>query len=272
MAWRRQLPCKTSAYLKLMYANQDSADIYLGTKHFQKPLLPLYWPAHSQAFSERHRPDPTALLMGSILGSGFDFLYSSSSGKFLREILTLMCDLVLALDQRIRGASGAPEVVELVPTRNMIQHRLLSIDPQDMEGEIEEITVAEVCRTSALIFSDMVVFPIPATQQIKPMFAARLRSLLESSINHLQQDTYQDAIIWLLVMGAIASTFSVDHEWFLQCLRVRTMSQNIRDWPNLKKQCSRFLWWPPVCDQPGRVIWSELQALQDVKNEPIVYR
>ena len=248
------------------------ADIYLATKHVRKPVLPLHWPKESLVSSGKHTPDSIAVAVESVLGTSFEFLHTSPAGKYLCEVLEMMCDLTIGLDQHTRGGAGAPDMVDLVSARNSVQHHLLSVDTLGMEGGVEDLMITEVCRTSALIFSDMVLFPLPATQKMKPTLASRLKGLLVDWTAECPSEAHLRTLTWATMLGSIASTFTVEHDWFLQQLSLHLSTLVILDWPNLKRLCSTFLWWPPVCDPPGKVVWSEVQASKEVKLENMVHR
>ena len=248
------------------------ADIYLATKRLRKPQLPLHWPKESLTSSERHTPDDTAVATAEVLGSGFELLHSHLAGETLCEILEQMCELTIALDQQTRAGQGAPDLVELAAARNSVQHQLLSIEYTSIETSLEQLVIAEICRIAALIFSDMVLFPLPATQKVKPVLATRLKSLLVKWEVECPSVAQLRTLAWATMLGCIASTFAAEHDWFLQQLSMHLSTLVVGDWPKLRQLCSTFLWWPPVCDPPGRVIWSEVQSLKDVKLEHMVYR
>lgn len=248
------------------------ADVYLATKRLRNPQLPLHWPKESLVSTEKYTPDDTAVAMASILGSGFELLHTHLAGEMLCETLEQMCELTIALDQHTRGGQGAPDMVELTTTRNCVQHQLLLFDFASMDASSEELTIAEVCRISALIFSDMVLFPLPATQKVKPMLAVRLKSLLARCAIKCPSQAQLRTLAWATMLGCIASTFAVEHDWFLRQLSIHLSTLSIMDWPKLRQLCSTFLWWPSVCDPPGRVVWSEVQSLKEVKLEHMFYR
>lgn len=248
------------------------ADIYLATKRLRKPQLPLHWPKESLVSTERYTPDDAAVAMGSIVGNGFGLLHSHLAGDTLCEVLEQMGQLTTALDQYTRGGQAAPDMVELTATRNSLQHQLLSLELTTLEGPLNELVIAEICRISALIFSDMVLFPLPATQKVKPFLAARLKSLLVTWNVECPSEAQLRTLAWATMLGCIASTFAAEHDWFLQQLSMHLSKLVILDWPKLRRLCSSFLWWPPVCDSPGRVVWSEVQSLEEVKLEHMVYR
>jgi hypothetical protein len=249
-----------------------SADLYFASKFVQKPEQPMRRTQASLISSGKHVPDPAAVEMSTNLGTGFKYLCSSLPGRAVYEILQNVGQLTVALDQHTRRGKGAPDMVDLVLARNVAQHQLLSLDPISMDGEMEDRTIAELCRIATLIYSDMVIFPLPATQRVKPALAVRMRTLLDDFKDGRGQERHRRVICWATTLGCVASTFTSMHQWFLEELRLHAFGIKIQDWPGLKGLCSKFLWWPPVCDLPGRVVWSEIQALTESQSGYMVYR
>ncbi|KAI9874168.1 MAG: hypothetical protein M1823_007749, partial [Watsoniomyces obsoletus] len=173
--------------------------------------------------------------MSSVVGTGFDFLRSSETGMSLYEVFEMVCELTIALDQYTRGGVGAPDMIDLLPARSAAQHQLLSLDFSEGEDDVVDRKTAEICRIAALIFSDMVVFPVPAAQQMKPFLAARLKILLEGLGVDALQNVNAEILLWATTLGCIASTFATEHDWYLQQLKTQLSSSRIPDWFALQK-------------------------------------
>ena len=248
------------------------ADLYLATKRIKPPLLPAHWPDESLVSSGKHTPDPIASAMGDLVGTGFEFLAKASGGEDLYLVLEHMCEVTIALDHHTRRGAGSPEMVDLVIARNSAQHQLLSLPLLEIGEEFDGALMTHICRMATLIYSDMVLFPIPAIQKVKPALALRLKSLLLDWNIEFPCRLRLKLLTWATTLGCIASIFEPEHDWFLQQLNLHLTMSRIQDWPSLRDLCSTFLWWSPVCDPPGRSIWSEAQALKLVKFEHIAHR
>lgn len=189
------------------------------------------------------------------------------------EVAANVTEVILALDQYTRRTPQAPDMIDILPLRNAVQHQLLSLDLMSMDDDVEDRAVAEVCRIATLIFSDMVIFPLPAIQGLKPVLAMRLKALLESlSLERLPNPDHRKTLAWATALGSIASSFTKDHGWFLQQLKIHLSALMLQDWDELRSLCLTFLWWPPVCDPPGRVTWSEIEQLEDRGPIQMIYR
>jgi hypothetical protein len=68
-----------------------------------------------------------------------------------------------------------------------------------------------------------------------------------------------DVLLWTIVMGGIAASFTDHRTWFEERLGSRLKGQDklhLRaSWLQFKQRVSRFLWWDPVCDTPTRDLW-----------------
>jgi hypothetical protein len=202
-----------------------------------------------------------ALTLNSTIGSSFDFLWSNGSGRHLLEILTLTSDLIVALDQLVRRTAGAPHMHDLLPSRCWVQHQFLAFTPDSSDEDDYQQRILTVCRLSALIFSEMVIFPFPAVQKIKPMLAERLRDALLDLLETSVETSHQRLLTWATVMGSIASTYNEHHEWFLEQLIQSLVDIDVQSWEGLRELCASFLWWDPVCTPPALAVWKEAKLI-----------
>jgi hypothetical protein len=204
-----------------------------------------------------------ALALNSTIGSSFGFLWSNGSGKSLLEILTLASDLIVALDHLVRRTAGAPHMHDLLPARCWVQHQLLAFTPVSCNDDDYQERILTICRLSALIFSEMVIFPFPALQNIKPMLAGRLREALLGLPETIRNDSHKYLLTWAMVLGSIASTYNEHHGWYLEQLSQNLVEIDIQYWEGLRQLCSSFLWWGPVCNPPTVVVWRDVKAKID---------
>jgi hypothetical protein len=179
-------------------------------------------------------------------------------------------------------------IESLTLARNDVHHSLISLPPANaLWGR--EFALYEVLRVMALIFSDLVLFPLPAETGVRRRYAQLLREGLASvSIESLWRDEC-GLLLWGCVLGAVAAADtlssritqsaaspSTDQEngeelrnWYVR--RVRACSEMLgvglslgldAGWDEVKtKVCARYLWWDDVCDVVGRKAWEEVIAL-----------
>jgi hypothetical protein len=111
-----------------------------------------------------------------LLGSAFQPLVRLDFFQQLCEVLYLMCDVTVAVDHYHRGGKHLPRFTDLIPARNAVQHKLLSLGVLTVGPNGESVhTRGEIVRLSALIYSDMVIFPLGPGARVKPRLAGELR-------------------------------------------------------------------------------------------------
>ena len=225
-----------------------------------KPAFQLLEEPRSLVTSGKLVMDDTAVALDAELGGGLKYLRSHSSGRDLLEAVEWMREVVIALDQHERRALGAPDMVDIIPLRNAAQHKMLSLDSRTLCADSEDASVVNICHIATLIFSDMVVFPQPEAQGVKVRQAVHL---LEACERHFEQSNlarHARALIWATVVGAIGTSFTPGQVWFLRHLRWQVSELGVGDWFSLQQVCCNFLWWRPVCDEPGLRIWNDMLA------------
>jgi hypothetical protein len=129
--------------------------------------------------SGKYIVDIEALRLFETLGEGFNFLPQNDLQKNLVKILQSMSEITVALDHNQRGGLYAPRFSDIVAARTATQHRLLSLAPPSSEiPELDEC-IFNVTRIAAMIYSDMVLFPLPPASGVKPKLADMLRRALD---------------------------------------------------------------------------------------------
>jgi hypothetical protein len=176
----------------------------------------------------------------------------------LLDILESFAELVGALDHYTRKGPNAPDLVDLIDARNSAQHRLLSQLPAEVEMSDADSCVHQVVRLATLIFSDMVIFPLPAAQRLKPRLAGMLQQTLEMCHLHRSWTSHAPVLLWALTLGTIATRFSETGLWYNTQLRHHLSVLQITTWSTLESICMAFLWWQPVCNGPAQSLWNDM--------------
>ncbi|KIW35457.1 uncharacterized protein PV07_02153 [Cladophialophora immunda] len=244
-----------------MYGMADTmqlCDLYFASKYVCRPNFPWRHPIKSLVSTGKHLLDHVAIDLDSKLGAGFRYLRQSPAGQQLLEALDAYSEITVALDHHVRGGSTAPELVELSEARNCAQHRLLSQIPCPLDLSNAELCVHQAVRLGALVFSDMVIFPLPPPQRVKPRLALALQQTLEACDLLGCWDLHGQVLLWSLTLGAIASNFTPQRCWYIEQLLQQILLLQIQDSSILELICSRFLWWKPVCSEPLQWLWDEM--------------
>lgn len=157
----------------------------------------------------KHIPGVQAMKLMKLLGSAFQPLARLDCFRQLCEILYLICDVTVALDNYHRGGKHLPRFTDLIPARNAAQHKLLSLGMLTEEPKGRSVHICgEIVRLSALIFSDMVIFPLGPGARGKPRLAGELRELLDALFEQEQSVMEESLLLWALTLGGIAAAYT----------------------------------------------------------------
>ncbi|KAJ9603848.1 hypothetical protein H2200_011369 [Cladophialophora chaetospira] len=234
-------------------------DIYVASERGSRPV---YAPSHTYqglATSGKFIPDDHAVELAKVIGSGLEILASLDEELF--ELYLNAREVTVALDQYHRGAHGRPSLNDLVEARNMIQHGFCDLcSPPDPEMK-PEAALYEICRLAGLLFSDMVILPLPYNSGVKPRLSHRLRVILEASsmTTCWMSAELCNLLLWIVFMGAIAATLTPDRDWYVQRLQELTERRPL-DWHGFKRLMRTFLWWDFVFEVPAAKIWKIIQT------------
>ncbi|KIV89266.1 hypothetical protein PV10_08845 [Exophiala mesophila] len=234
-------------------------DIYFASKYVCPAVFPLRRPPINLVDSGKHIHDSLSIELDARLGNGFKFLHAIPGGNLLIPILEAFCQVTVALDHYSRGGPTAPDMVDLVEARNSAQHQLLSqMPPPDVETSDGPGAIIQACRLATLVFSDMVIFPVPPMQGVKPRLASMLKKALEGCAASRNGSSYAYMLLWATSLGAISASFTPDRPWYVEQLSQQVLLLGIDQWSSMEFALSKFLWWSPVCNEPGEKLWREV--------------
>jgi hypothetical protein len=124
----------------------------------------------------------------------------------------------------------------------------------------------EICRLGLLIFSNMVLFPLPAESGVAKRLVGLLREcLLNAVILGGDRDSWgphSGLLIWVSLLGGMSSTSASERGWYVSCLAhvmaAGTTSAVPEDWHVLEEQTLlRYVWWKYMCSLSGQTVWVE---------------
>jgi hypothetical protein len=237
--------------------NQNRGEIFGASNHFGRPRFP-------ESFS-----CPTSILLAIPDPIPTDFFASLQNGIMFAAMLPVlrdMCAICRALDGLGHEKPGSALLSDVIRTRNTVQHRLLSL-PRREFVLVPDHAIYEACRLSALIFSDMVIFPLPAAKNVGPRLAAMLRQTLERlsgpAPNHntdMDGETdHAPVLLWVVMLGAIAGANTKGlRDWYCAMLHRYAVLLGVTAWSDVRVLLQKHLWWDHVCDPPARQIWAEV--------------
>ena len=198
-------------------------------------------------------------------GEGLYLLAGLHPRLFELYLLTTKIILTLEYLQQHKDlfTEQSPLFHEITHARNEVQHGFLSLPRLTSTGTANHLDILTcICRISGLIFSDMVLYPLPYSTGIKPRLAVRLRQALAlPQLKPYWTSCYTDLLTWSCVLGAIAASRMSLRGWFVASL-LRMPSARQADWVGFQAIIARYLWWDYVCVPPTFLVWRNLQDLK----------
>jgi hypothetical protein len=199
------------------------------------------------------------------LGTGFSDLgrvLNAEQVAPLSTVLRWMSAYTLALESYTVKTQHLLTLGLLADLRNYVQHSLLSLTPRRSSTSNSVHPLFEMCHTAAIVYSWIVIFPAPVQAMPFHEAAMWIRELLDSD----QVDSYWTEVpwlmIWIVVMGAIASLGSCEEPGYVRFLSRALQRLNIHSWTALKGRLEMFLWYSRVSDLDGLDLWQEIVQLR----------
>ncbi|PKK42202.1 hypothetical protein CI102_14752 [Trichoderma harzianum] len=229
------------------------ADILHATQRLSKPHFPLL--------------DRSLRLIGGLpnfvvrrLGQGFQDLLGLGINEGAATVFQTMADLSTIINAHCCGAKPISNMTLFIDHRNAVQHSLMSLRRGDEldYGEISSVCLYESVRHAAIIYGAAVIFPLPSQTGIFHSLATRLQSILEESQVDPFWQLCPEALLWVLVLGGIASTDNACRNWYVQNLAVVSAALMLSDWEGVAEKLGNYLWLESACDAGGRLLWIDV--------------
>jgi hypothetical protein len=162
-----------------------------------------------------------------------------------------------------QGNSDA--LIPIIHWRNAIHHKLLCL-PRAVGLLSRDSAVYEACRLATLIYSNLVIFPLPTGTGVQSRLATQMCKTLRSCDVYSCWAEEPFKMLWLTMMGGIAATDGMDRLWYARKL-TQIWSENLRamipTWQACTEALETYLWWRHVCDEPGRLLWAIMSGEAD---------
>lgn len=232
----------------------------MATRTDTQPMYP--W-ARESLFLHMHGKHTEEVMAHS--GGGLYLLAGINTRLF--ELYVLATKIILTLEyfhlQKDSHMEHTSLFHEIAHARNEVQHGFLSLPRLANPDAATPCAIFTcICRVAGLIFSDMVLYPLPYSTGIKPRLATRLRQVLElPQLKPFWASEFTDLLMWACVLGAIAASRMALRGWFLASL-LRMPSVRQADWKTFQATMARYLWWDYVCLPPTFLVWKNLQDLK----------
>jgi hypothetical protein len=156
-----------------------------------------------------------------------------------------------------------PDLRRVVNVRNGVHHSLLSLPSWEeldaIDQALYDYASYECCRLGVLLYANAVIFPIP------PQNGWQVR-LLEQMVGVLTEDVLDDwaqdgspFVVWLLVLGGIASFRTELRPFFEKSLRQVLNKRNyLLPKPAVRVAIREFIWSESACGRGFTELWDAL--------------
>jgi hypothetical protein len=180
------------------------------------------------------------------------------------DVIRSMKQASVKLDHYHRGGSDAPDLANIISLRNETQHRLLSISPEPQFMSTANTLMYKICRLCLLIYSNMVVFPLPPSSGVESRLATSLMSLLASESQRYCPAWHDVAtrglLLWASVLGGISDVNDTHRTWFIKLYSMLSDELGILSWQQLETHLSQYLWLDFVLNKEAVRFWVESRA------------
>ena len=196
------------------------------------------------------------------LGRGFRVLPGVLGHEAVEQLLIVLKWLIqytFAVDDKVNNRPEAQRLSgRLADERNFVQHNLMLLSPPPTE-ERHEPALIRLSRLGTIVYSLLVVFPLPAVAAPFHRLASDIKTqLLDPNIQAWWTEA-SDLILWATVMGAVASIGHPDRQWYRTILDELTSRLGVEDWPSMRDRLGMFLWYGYTNDSDGLKLWREIE-------------
>lgn len=226
-----------------------------GVANISSPIFPvaISWKSRVLEASKIGHQEYTNQNHGKF-GKGFsDSLWSTNLHPRMKLVLQNFKQITFRCESIFEGsATSLPMECDFLI---LWSHQVLTLsnETRDAAGFQEPL------RLTLLIYSAIRVLNINGLTCIERLLHA-MRDSLESSLS-LLQNTAPDLLLWIVFIGALASSQTVSHqnyEWFVSEFANTTRKLSLRDWESVRLVLEEFCFvYRPTTDKSVKVIWDK---------------
>ena len=196
------------------------------------------------------------------LGTGFsslDQVLAPQRVAPLKMVLRRMCEYTMVLDRFPAASHLSVSLGMLADMRNYVQHSLLSLClRKTMDKRTTPLPLLDMCHAAAMVYSWIVIFPAPVHAIPFHHAATQIKTFMDLDEMYEYWRQTPDLMLWILVMGALASIGSTLERGYIILLGRALARLKVDTWHGLKSRLERFLWYPGASDVDGQDLWQEI--------------
>lgn len=216
-----------------------------------------------------------ALPVLQTLGFAFFKLWSNTnddSTEALLRVIQHLCDFTVLVENYIEGRANPRPPAAFTDQRNFTHHSLIALpSAQDLEDQgVKGFDLQyESCRLGCMVYSLLVVFPMPPLVKLFEKLSVRLqRTILNLRLPTVVQQDRWDLHVWVLAMGALISIGLAERNWYVSELAFFCKSLGISSHEDLIHILQGFLWHPATNGDDGSQLWDDIQVAMGENPSP----
>ncbi|OJD18745.1 hypothetical protein AJ78_01282 [Emergomyces pasteurianus Ep9510] len=237
-----------------------------------------------------------------------DIFTKSNLPVALTTVLRNMQNYCVVVSLHCQGLLPYLELPVIADRRNWVQYELLSLKPIHEFNEYTEVTgtdainnsssgsgsgsnhhnssipvtqqqqhqqhqpynykIYESVRFAAMVYSMLVVFPLPAANRPFPRLCRMMKAALvaaevenitpyNSNRNIHCWSGAPEMLLWVMILGTMAARNTPTEDWFVERTGDVIKVLGIRSWEQLKGKMEMIMWMDCVCDAGGLAVWNE---------------
>ncbi|KAK3634714.1 hypothetical protein LTR56_015141 [Elasticomyces elasticus] len=234
-----------------------TCDLILASQHFTRPIFECCWSLHESVF---------------VLGLSEELLFveESHGSGFLRPPLQSIPHLSVfttlsAIDRVMARCQGAElsraETKLLNDARSFAKHSTLSLPAwssltDNDKGSFDRVELYESCRAVATIYSNTVIFPIPARCAGIRSAVLALREILETCDLEVWAEEAPGYVLWLLLVGGLAAYRTRHWSFFVAALEKWIRMCSITTFESIETMANDYIWSSEACREGAAILWA----------------
>ncbi|KAF2162931.1 hypothetical protein M409DRAFT_26784 [Zasmidium cellare ATCC 36951] len=231
-------------------------DVLHSSANASKPLFPSIWDA--QVFVKVLKPS-LQTLAGDVEGRGF---VNQVPGGLPADALATFERLSLVdklLDDFSAKSVSLSNDIILATLGDAVQHELLSLPSWPSLNEDDRhgcyLATYEVCRITAILYSNSVIFPMAPDASWLEKLLKQLRLVLETSNMSMWDDDTLPMLVWSLFIAGMAAFWTRHRSFFVTHLRSTLVLAGVSSLEAVKAMIRVFLWRDDACGHGADMLW-----------------
>lgn len=185
------------------------------------------------------------------------------------NVLAELREFSVIIEQTLLTPEARLDPKELIEAWFSIQYQLLSGEQLEdvSDGGLihDNDALREAFRLGAIIYLKEILQEFTFSAIGSGILVSKLRTSLEPVLASEVRPTSSSLLLWLLLMGGVASTNnSIDRTFFVAHLVTLRRRPWLDEWEDVKVRLEDVLWIGKVLDGAGKSLWEEVQLTAKV--------